>query len=101
MSTVPVPPPLVVTVVRAPACHFCADAEQVLGELGRDYPLTVRTLEVASPEGRNLVAEHRAAMAPLVLLDGQYFSSGRLPRKKLLKELQARAGSPALQVGQR
>lgn len=101
MSTLPVPPPLVVTVVNAPACHFCADAEQALGELARDYPLTVRTLEVASPEGQKLVAKHRAAMAPLVLLDGQYFSSGRLPRKKLLKELKARAGSPALQVGQR
>jgi hypothetical protein len=32
-------------------------------------------------------------MSPLVLLDGQYFSSGRLPRRKLERRLEkARVG---------
>jgi len=30
-----------------------------------------------------LLATHRPAMNPLVLLGGQYFSAGRLPRRKL------------------
>ena len=82
--------PPVITVVQAPACHFCQDAHDALVELARQYPLTVRSLEVYSEEGRALVAEHRPAMSPLVLLDGEYFSAGRLPRKKLVAALRAR-----------
>lgn len=78
---------LAVTVVHAPACHFCDDAEDALSELSGRYVIDVRRIEVDSPEGRALVAHHRPAMNPLVLVDGQFFSAGRLPRKKLAKLL--------------
>lgn len=81
--------PPVVTVVHAPACHFCVDADDVLGELARERRIDLRRVEIDSPEGRTLVALHRPAMNPLVLLDGAFFSSGRLPRKKLVRVLQA------------
>lgn len=84
-----------VTVMQAPACHFCEDAEQVLAELSQRYALEVRLVELESPEGERLVAEHRPAMTPLVLVDGEFFSSGRLPRRKLEKLLQARDTSLA------
>ncbi|RYZ64644.1 MAG: glutaredoxin [Proteobacteria bacterium] len=83
-------PPVRVTLVHAPACHFCEDAEQALGELGERYTIEVRAVDIDSPEGRSLVATHRPAMNPLVLVDGAYFSSGRLPRKKLAKALEQR-----------
>ena len=94
-------PPVHVTVVHAPACHFCDDAVGTLADLGATWPLVVRVVELESTEGALLVAEHRPAMNPLVLLDGAYFSSGRLPRKKLLKLLAARAvpSAPASVVG--
>lgn len=95
MSTEPAAPS-VVTVVHAPACHFCLDAEEALGVLAVQYSLDVRSIEIDSPEGRRLVAEHRPAMNPLVLLDGVFFSSGRLPRKKLVKALELRAGARPL-----
>ena len=90
MSTTENVDPPVVTVVHAPACHFCHDAEVALAVLARDFPLVVRSVGIDTDEGRALVAEHRPAMNPLVLVDGSFFSAGRLPRKKLTKALQRR-----------
>ncbi|GGC07304.1 glutaredoxin [Cellulomonas carbonis] len=90
------PTPPVVTVVQSPACHFCHDAEQALADLAREVPLSIRLVDVGTDEGRALVAEHRPAMNPLVLLDGDFFSSGRLPRRKLAKALAARTATTAV-----
>ncbi len=89
-------PPAVVTVVHSPACHFCADAQAALADLAGEFPLTVDLVAAAEPRGEALVREHRAPMYPLVLVDGVFFSFGRLPRKKLRKLLKARtAGAVA------
>ncbi|WP_324649972.1 glutaredoxin [Georgenia sp. H159] len=85
----------VVTVVQAPACHFCEDAAQVLADLAGRFALEVRTLGRDTIEGRRLIIRHRATMAPLVLVDGEYFSSGRLHRRRLEKLLHLRA-APAM-----
>ena len=79
--------PVVVTVVEAPACHLCEDAKSALAVIAQSFPITVSVLSVLDEPGRTLMQEHRAPMSPLVLLDGQYFSSGRLPRRKLEKRL--------------
>jgi glutaredoxin len=76
-------PNTMITLVHAPACHFCADAQEALAELGRQFPITVELVEAESPDGAALVEEHRPAMFPLVLVDGEFFSTGRLPRRKL------------------
>lgn len=72
-----------VTVVHTPACHFCADAQAALTELGAEFPIRVELVEAASERGDALVRTHRPAMYPLVLVDGRFFSQGRLPRRKL------------------
>ena len=87
-------PPVRVTVVESPACHYCADAHQVLAELAATFPLVVDSVDARSDAGRLLMAKHRAAMSPLVLLDGAFFSHGRLPRRKLTKILTSRLGTP-------
>jgi|SRR5665647_772931 len=79
--------PIVVTLVEAPACHLCEDAKSALAVLAQTFPMTVRVLSIVDEAGRALMEEHRAPMSPLVLLDGQYFSSGRLPRRKLESRL--------------
>jgi glutaredoxin len=78
-----IPTPTSVTVVQSPACHFCDDAEAALDELAAAFPLAVTRVDAADPRGQALVREHRAPMYPLVLVDGAFFSFGRLPRKKL------------------
>lgn len=85
--------PLRITVVPSPACHFCADADRTLAELAGEYEFEVDRIPIDSPEGAALVAAHRPALAPLVLVDGGFFSSGRLPRRKLAKLLAARTAA--------
>lgn len=82
--------PVQVTLVHSPACHFCDDAENALHDLSKDYAIEVSVVSIDSLIGPELVARHRPAMNPLVLVDGAFFSSGRLPRKKLVKLLDAR-----------
>ena len=84
-----------VTVVHAPGCHFCDDAQDALAELALEHPLDVELVDAGSPLGVRLVGEHRAGMFPLVLLDGAFFSNGRLPRRKLRAVLARAAGASA------
>lgn len=90
---------VVLTVVGSEACHFCADAQRVLTNLATAYPLSIDTLDVRSEAGRALMTRHRAPMSPLVLLDGAFFSSGRLPRRKLERLLTRRFGHAAAPTG--
>lgn len=83
-----------VTVVESDACHFCEEALEALAELSTHYPLVVETLDVRTEAGQELMGRHRAALSPLVLVDGDFFSHGRLPRRKLTKLVHARYGSP-------
>lgn len=83
-----------ITLVHMPACHFCADAHAVLTELGREVPIQVDVVAADSDTGQALVGVHRPAIFPLVLVDGVFFSAGRLPRRKLRTLLTGRlAGS--------
>jgi hypothetical protein len=82
-----------VTLVYAPACHFCEDARAALDEIARDHELTVELIEADSGAGQDLVGRHRPAMFPLVLVDGAFFSAGRLPRGKLRALLAARTAA--------
>lgn len=92
-SPTPAFEPLRITVVDNEACHFCEDAQRALATLAASYPLAVDTVAVRSEAGQALMARHRAPMSPLVLLDGTFFSSGRLPRRKLEKLLKSRYGA--------
>ena len=78
------PPRTAITMVTAPGCHFCEEAHKTLTELAdRDPSLSLKLVEAGTPLGTALIAEHRPAMNPLVIVDGRYFSAGRLPRRKL------------------
>jgi glutaredoxin len=99
MSTEPTPEPARITVVESEACHFCEDAHRVLVELAASYPLDVETLDVRSEAGQALMRAHRASMSPLVLLDGAFFSHGRLPRRKLAMALGQRQAADPARVG--
>ena len=88
-----------VTLVHSPACHCCDDAEEALHELSKDYPIDLWVVSIDSALGATLVAVHRPAMNPLVLVDGAFFSSGRLPRKKLIALLERRGDRTAAVLG--
>jgi glutaredoxin len=85
-NPVPIVPARIV-VVSSPGCHFCADADTALTEIAVDYPLAVTHLDAESARGAALVRAAGAPLFPLVLVDGQVFSWGRLPRRKLRRVL--------------
>jgi len=95
------PPAVPVTLVHSVACHFCDDARSALDALALDFALEVTEIDLESADGAALVALHRPAMNPLVLIDGAYFSAGRLPRRKLVKLLEERGAALAAPTGSR
>ncbi|MHB1066165.1 MAG: glutaredoxin [Candidatus Nanopelagicales bacterium] len=76
-----------VTIVASPGCHFCADAESVIAEISQERPLRVTHVGMTSPEGAGMMQQFGASMSPLVLLDGEFVSSGRLSRGRLRRLL--------------
>lgn len=84
-----------VTVVTARGCHLCEDARQALAALGRVHPLVVQEVAAHGPAGQALVLEHGTGLFPLVLVDGTFFSAGRLPRRKLARQLAQQAAAAA------
>lgn len=81
--------PAVVTVVTSVGCHLCEDALEELAR--RADELTVTVVPADTALGRQLVQRHRPVMFPLVLVDGAFFSTGRLPMRKLDRVLADRA----------
>ena len=83
-----------ITLIEAPGCHFCEEATETLARLAENYALEVVKLDSSSDRGRYLLEAHRSPMSPLVLVDGQVFTWGRLSERKLAKLLQARSSRP-------
>lgn len=81
--------PADVTVVTSHACHLCEDALEELAHRANELKVTV--VPADTQLGRELVQWYLPVMFPLVLVDGAFLSSGRLPRRKLDKVLTARA----------
>jgi hypothetical protein len=79
--------PVDVVLVTAAGCHFCDEAGRLLDELGQLTPLAVRTVPLASDEGRSLLVRHRVPFPPILLVDGAFFGYGRISRRKLSNHL--------------
>jgi hypothetical protein len=95
VTTTPCPPrAATITIVEARGCHFCADAHAALNALvEQGHELQVGVVDARSPEGVALMQRHRAGLSPLVLVDGAFFSQGRLPRHKLARLLEQRSST--------
>lgn len=85
-----------VTVVRSRACHHCDSALHALARLREVVAIRLDVVELQSDEGTRLVAEHRPPMSPLVLLDGEFVSSGKLRVGRLLDLLRTRGSDVPL-----
>jgi hypothetical protein len=76
-----------VTLLVTTGCHYCEDARGELAARADLGDLELNVVPIDSEQGRALQATHRPSMFPLVLVDGQPFSIGRLPRRKLDRAL--------------
>ena len=79
-----------VTLLTAPQCRFCDDAKAILERVAKDYPLTIETVALDSPEGEQLALQGNILFPPGLFLDGEPFSYGRPSERKLRQELERR-----------
>lgn len=80
-----------ITLLSSDACHLCHDARLAIEEIGEMFPIRIREIDMATPEGRLILERFRPPMPPAVLIDGELFSFGRLSRKKLVRYLERAA----------
>lgn len=85
--------PIVVVLLTQANCSLCDHAKEVLDRVAIDYPLRVRTVDMADEEGMTLAARGGVLFPPGVLVDGRPFSYGRLSERKLRRELTRLASS--------
>lgn len=76
-----------VVVLTKEDCHFCQQAKDVLTRLRGEFDLRVREVTLESEEGRRMAVRSEAPFPPVVFLDGETFSYGRLSERKLRKAL--------------
>jgi hypothetical protein len=82
-----------ITLLVQPDCGLCSHAEAVLERLAGEFPLQVRHVDLATPEGQELGARSGMAFPPAVLVDGDSFGFGRLSERRLRRELNRRIRS--------
>jgi hypothetical protein len=83
--------PAPVLLVTTSDCHFCTEGKVALERLGRDYPLVVEEIALASPRGQELATRHGVLFPPGLFLDGACVGFGRVSERKLRRLLEQRA----------
>jgi glutaredoxin len=88
--------PVQITVLSQSSCGFCDHAKEVLSRVGADYSLRITEIDLAGEEGQRLAARAGVLFAPGVLVDGEFFSFGRISERRLRRILdQRRQDRPA------
>ena len=80
----------VVTLLTQTSCTFCEQAKETLARLSEEESFETEEISLETEEGRALGERHGVLFAPGVLVDGDFFSFGRLSERKLRRELQRR-----------
>ncbi len=83
--------PLELVFVTAEACHLCDHGRKVLSDLSREHPITVREVDLDSPEGRDLLARWRFPFPPALGAAGELIAFGRFSRRRLRRVLETLA----------
>jgi glutaredoxin len=76
-----------ITLLTQADCALCEHAKQVLARIGKDHPVDVTEIDLASEHGRSLAARAGVLFAPGVLVDGCPFGYGRLSERRLRRAL--------------
>ncbi|MBA2712946.1 MAG: glutaredoxin family protein [Rubrobacteraceae bacterium] len=79
-----------ITLLTQKNCAFCEQAKEVLKRLSDEYPISVRELDLATPEGQRLAWHGGVMFPPGIFVVGDPFSYGRPSEKKLRRELERR-----------
>ncbi len=75
-------------------CSFCDQAKTILARLATEYPISVRLIDLNTPEGERMALAAGVMFPPGILVDGEPFSYGRPSERKLRRALNARLATP-------
>lgn len=83
-----------ITLLTQEDCAFCDQAEDVLDRLSAEFGFTVRTLDIASRDGRRLAETGGVMFPPGIFIDEEPFCYGRPSERRLRREFEHRTRSP-------
>lgn len=78
-----------ITLIGQERCELCAHAHSILERLARHYPIELRLVDLATPEGRGLAERGGIMFPPGLFVGDKPFSYGRLSERRLRRELDA------------
>ncbi len=71
-------------------CHNCETAKKIFDEVMPDFPnVKVEEIDMATPEGQELVQKYSIMSSPGIVIDGELFSTGGVDRDKLVEKLKS------------
>ena len=74
-------------------CAFCDRAKALLYRLSAEFPLSVVTLDLNTPQGREMAERGGILFAPGIFIDGEAVCYGRPSERRLRREIVSRLGS--------
>lgn len=74
-------------------CRFCEDAKVLLGRLEHEFPLSISTMDMNSPEGQHLAVQGGVMFPPGIFIGGEPFCCGRPSERKIRREIERRSPS--------
>ncbi len=74
-------------------CASCDGAKRLLDRLGAEYDLTVREVDLGSPEGEAIARETGVLFPPGIVTGGQALAYGRPSERRLRRELDRQLGA--------
>ena len=76
-------------------CGFCEDAKELFERLAREFPFSVSTMEIASPEGQAFATRGGVLFPPGIFIDEEPLCYGRPSERMLRREVERRLLSRA------
>lgn len=71
-------------------CHNCAAVKKIFNEVMSDFPkITMEEIDIASPEGQELVQKYGVMGSPGIIINKELFSTGGVDRKKLVEKMKS------------
>lgn len=83
-------PALDVLILTQDNCGFCEKAKMLFARLTREFPLSVSTLAIESPEGQALAERGGVLFPPGIFIDAEPFCYGRPSEGKIRREIERR-----------
>ena len=70
-------------------CHNCEAAKKIFNEILPDFSgkVEVEEVDMASPEGQELVQKYSVMASPGIVINGELFSTGGVSKDKLVEKL--------------